>query len=212
MTRERGRPSGDKAVLSDELLRQAFRLFAAEGFEAVSMRRLAAESGVDAALYRHYFGSKEALWRRAIETELLPLAQNLLAMLVNQRHDHDPIVGLQRNIRACLMLVVTAPEKAGVLFKDTGPDSERTRWLYETICAPYLHYIDEAFVLAQQQGLIRQVPLESIHALIIGIVRMLIDPGLMQPRMQPILSQPAAKQAFIDGALETLFAGMRCHP
>lgn len=45
-------------------------LFAERGFEAASIRAIAAEAGVDPALVIRHFGSKEALFLRSIDTSL----------------------------------------------------------------------------------------------------------------------------------------------
>jgi AcrR family transcriptional regulator len=45
----------------------AKRLFAERGFEGASMRAIAAEAGVDAALITHFFGSKANLLAAAID-------------------------------------------------------------------------------------------------------------------------------------------------
>ncbi|MFD0804870.1 TetR family transcriptional regulator [Nocardioides caeni] len=45
-------------------------LFAERGFEAASVRAIAAEAGVDPAMVIRHFGSKEALFLRAIDTSI----------------------------------------------------------------------------------------------------------------------------------------------
>jgi AcrR family transcriptional regulator len=45
-------------------------LFAERGFEAASVRAIAAEAGVDPALVIRHFGSKEALFLRTVDTSL----------------------------------------------------------------------------------------------------------------------------------------------
>lgn len=47
-------------------------MFADEGYESVSMRRIAAQAGVDPSLIHHYFGSKDDLFLAAIELPLDP--------------------------------------------------------------------------------------------------------------------------------------------
>jgi AcrR family transcriptional regulator len=51
----------------DEILRAARKLFAERGYQGATMRAIAAEAGVDAALVVHFFGSKAALLGDAIE-------------------------------------------------------------------------------------------------------------------------------------------------
>ncbi|THV27269.1 TetR family transcriptional regulator [Glycomyces paridis] len=66
-----GRRSGNPDTRA-EILAAARRLFAEEGFESVSMRRIAAEAGVDPSLIHHYFGSKDDLFLAAIELPMDP--------------------------------------------------------------------------------------------------------------------------------------------
>ncbi|MEU6250237.1 TetR family transcriptional regulator [Glycomyces sp. NPDC047010] len=66
-----GRRTGNPDTRS-EILGAARRLFADEGFESVSMRRIAGEAGVDPSLIHHYFGSKDELFMAAIEIPFDP--------------------------------------------------------------------------------------------------------------------------------------------
>lgn len=56
------------------ILVAARRLFAAHGLAGASIRRIAAEAGVDPALVHHYFGTKEGLFRAALEIPVEPAA------------------------------------------------------------------------------------------------------------------------------------------
>jgi AcrR family transcriptional regulator len=51
----------------EEILRAARKLFAERGLEGATMRAIAAEGGVDAALVVHFFGSKAGLLAAAVE-------------------------------------------------------------------------------------------------------------------------------------------------
>jgi AcrR family transcriptional regulator len=61
------RPGGAGADTREAILTAAQRLFAERGFEGASMRAIAAEAGVDAALITHFFGSKANLLAAAID-------------------------------------------------------------------------------------------------------------------------------------------------
>lgn len=54
------------AATRETILRAARLKFAAESYEAVGMRDVAREAGVDAALVNRYFGSKEELFRKVL--------------------------------------------------------------------------------------------------------------------------------------------------
>jgi AcrR family transcriptional regulator len=73
-TKRAGRRSGNPDTKA-EILAAARRLFAEEGFESVSMRRIASEAGVDPSLIHHYFGSKDDLFMAAIELPMDPAPQ-----------------------------------------------------------------------------------------------------------------------------------------
>jgi AcrR family transcriptional regulator len=59
------RPGGGST--RDEILGAAHKLFAERGYEGATMRAIAAEAGVDAALVVHFFGSKAGLLEAAVE-------------------------------------------------------------------------------------------------------------------------------------------------
>jgi AcrR family transcriptional regulator len=61
-----GRRAGDSGTRA-AILDAARRLFAERGYEAASLRAIAAQAGVDAALVVHFFGSKAGLLAEAIE-------------------------------------------------------------------------------------------------------------------------------------------------
>lgn len=50
----------------DTILRVAARRFAQAGYDATSLRGIAADAGVDAAVVLHFFGSKDGLFQAAV--------------------------------------------------------------------------------------------------------------------------------------------------
>jgi AcrR family transcriptional regulator len=59
------RPGGSST--RDAILRAARKQFAESGYEGATMRAIASEAGVDAALVVHFFGNKPSLLAEAIE-------------------------------------------------------------------------------------------------------------------------------------------------
>jgi AcrR family transcriptional regulator len=70
-TKRSGRRSG-KPDTRSEILAAARALFADEGFEPVSIRRIAGAANVDPSLIHHYFGSKDELFMAAVELPVDP--------------------------------------------------------------------------------------------------------------------------------------------
>jgi AcrR family transcriptional regulator len=68
----RGRRAGG-ADTREQILGVARRLFLANGYEGTTMRAVAAEAGVDAALISYFFGSKRGLFGAALALTANPL-------------------------------------------------------------------------------------------------------------------------------------------
>jgi AcrR family transcriptional regulator len=88
---EQEKPRGRQSEATAQHTRQriihsAQTLFAARGFDGVSLRDIAEHSGVTHGLIRHHFGSKEDIWRAAVDTtfqEFLSVATSIVEAQVN---------------------------------------------------------------------------------------------------------------------------------
>jgi AcrR family transcriptional regulator len=115
------KPRGQGASRRGEILAAAKRLFAEEGYESATMRRIAAAVGVSGAALYVYFPDKEAiLFAIAEET----FAELLAALEASQRVTGDP---LQR-FRAGLMTYIA--------FGRARPDEYRLTFQRKMISAP----------------------------------------------------------------------------
>ncbi|MGV0625420.1 TetR/AcrR family transcriptional regulator [Mycolicibacter minnesotensis] len=70
--RRPGRPSGTSDT-KERILTAARELFARNGFANTSIRAVAADAGVDAALVHHYHGTKQQLFAAAIALPIDPM-------------------------------------------------------------------------------------------------------------------------------------------
>ena len=82
-----GRRPGSEDTRS-QVLGAARALFAQRGFAGTSIRAVAGEAGVDPSLVHHYFGSKEQLFRAALEMPIDPEA--LVAQIVAEGPGEAP--------------------------------------------------------------------------------------------------------------------------
>lgn len=76
----------------ERILEVAERLFADEGYNRVSLRRITTEAGANMAAVHYYFRTKEALLRAIFETRAAPLTaerQRLLSELADSGADTD---------------------------------------------------------------------------------------------------------------------------
>ena len=84
-TATRGRRPG-RPETRVEVLEVARRRFLADGYQAVTMRSIAAEAGVDAALISYYFGSKKGLFGAAMALSANPPEVLLGALAGDPEH------------------------------------------------------------------------------------------------------------------------------
>jgi AcrR family transcriptional regulator len=68
---QRGRRPG-RSGTREAILAAARRSFARRGYDATTIRAVAADAGVDPALVGHYFGPKDALFAAALELPRVP--------------------------------------------------------------------------------------------------------------------------------------------
>ncbi len=103
----RGRRPGRPETRA-QVLEVARRRFLAEGYQAVTMRSIATEAGVDAALVSYFFGSKRGLFGAALALTANP-PELLLAALPG-----DP-VSLPERVLAGLVAAWDDPRQGGPL-------------------------------------------------------------------------------------------------
>ena len=131
---ERTREAADSRTAA-RILDSAFELFAARGFDAVSVRDIAEHAGANPAAISYYFGAKEQLIQQAIRSVIAPLNALRLAALgdVLARNPEGPIA-IDDVVRAMIEPTVRA------CFTGTGPERHYARiWMLSlSLRQPYI--------------------------------------------------------------------------
>lgn len=70
--RPRGRPRGGESDTRERIIAAAIEEFSEHGYDAATMRGIAARAGVDAALLHHYFGTKADLFGETVDAPMRP--------------------------------------------------------------------------------------------------------------------------------------------
>jgi len=101
----------------DQILDTAERLFAERGIDAVSLRTLTAEAGVNLASVHYHFGSKEALVTAVFDRRVDPLNQTRLEMLEAVEHEAgEGALPLEDVLRAFFAPAIRTSQLAGSPF------------------------------------------------------------------------------------------------
>lgn len=150
--RGRGRPSETDTDTSVAIARAALQRFAAQGFEATSLREIASEAGVDVALISYRFGGKQGLWKAIVTQAANDLREALESALEDMQNStaHDR---LGHSARTFLAYLLDRPEVPRLLLRDITVDSDRSQWLLEKLSLPlHRHFIDLAHAAAQERS------------------------------------------------------------
>ncbi|MGB7448705.1 MAG: TetR family transcriptional regulator [Ornithinimicrobium sp.] len=125
--RRPGRPSGSDGVARDAIATAARRQFSLQGFDGPSLRRIAAEAGVDPSLVKHYFGDKQRLFLSVVDLPvddetLLPrlmdgsesgIGDRLASIVAEQLNDPD-----SRSRLLGLLRAASSHEKAAAVLRE----------------------------------------------------------------------------------------------
>lgn len=88
-----GRPQGGEGeAVRQALLEAAREQFAERGFEAVTLRGIAAAAGVNAAMVHYYFGNKQGLYLAILSEGAAPLLAHLERALERPEADGEEVV------------------------------------------------------------------------------------------------------------------------
>jgi AcrR family transcriptional regulator len=122
----RGRRSGESGT-RDAILDAARRLFAERGYDRASMRAIAAEAGVDAALVVHFFGSKAKLLTAAVRWPFDPDVELERVYAAGREHAGEALARLfvttwdelgERNPIITLLRSATTEPEAATLMRE----------------------------------------------------------------------------------------------
>ncbi|MCA8019609.1 TetR/AcrR family transcriptional regulator [Burkholderia metallica] len=155
--RMRGRPLAGASVGPDVILRAARKMFAKRGYDATSVREIARELGVDAALIAHHFGTKETLWLAVVEqiAELAePMFDALRALRTSSLPHRDRV---RRAIELCVAHEFDEPD-LGMFFSTAATEvGGRLDRLQERLVRPYYDMMFPLLSEAVDAGAIRPV-------------------------------------------------------
>lgn len=131
------------------ILEAAAALFAQRGFEGTSVRQIAAGAGVSLGMIRHYFGSKDGLYRACIDSAYAIYARLGEAIHTGLASGGDPVEVLSDSVRegfrfalqnraACRLVLWTLMEKEN--WRSANTEVEMVPFILDTarLMAPML--------------------------------------------------------------------------
>ena len=139
----------DKRTL---VLKAAIELFAARGFDGTSLPAISGECGVPVPLIVYHFGSKEQLWRAAVD-EIYRRYQAHFEAGVAQAGVSGAAF-FRGQIAAYIHAIAAHPQYMRMLFQEGTQDTARLAWLVARHQAPFTARLITLIEAAQDQGLL----------------------------------------------------------
>jgi len=135
VTDNAARVSGDAGPVQETILEAALEAFAERGYDGVSVRELNRQIGVSHNLVHHYFGSKDALWRAAIDHGLNRVNDTW------RLEDLGPLTDVEKmkvGLRRFLEVVARAPAIQRIMEREGAIGGPRLDYIAERYIVPSL--------------------------------------------------------------------------
>jgi AcrR family transcriptional regulator len=148
-----GRPPGATGEgTRSEILDAAIEAFAEAGFEAMSVRELTRHLGVSHNLVHHHFGSKNDLWRAALDHGVGSTAQELLELLRESAGSPDSKQILREGLERGIALLERRPAVVRLLTDESARQGPRLDYLYERYLGPMVDMLSRFLAGSRTHG------------------------------------------------------------
>ena len=203
-----GRQSEDTAQQTRQrIVQSACLIFAAHGFEGVSLRDIATQAGVAHGLLRHHFGSKEDIWRAVIDSTLEEHLA-VLVPLVNEAMNQQttPLAALKATVRSLIQWMAERPDIPRLLLHESVVGGPRLEYFMAQI-APIRGLTAPLIRAVQQDGLLQQFSHESflLFLLLLGALPFALS-GFTNQLYNADIFAPEQIESHIERVIQTLFS------
>lgn len=211
--RGRGRPPRDATVpveaTRDRLLDAAIDLFSRYGYDPVSTGAVADAAGLTQSMVHYHFGSKDALWRAAID-RLMRRRGRAFPVSRLELRDVDPVTRLKILIRRLIEANAAEPNYVRIVLHEAMANTPRLDWLMERYIADGFAAFNSAIRDAIDAGLIRPLPLHDITSIATSVSFLTFSIGEVTRRVYDTdLTSDEHVQSLSDSIITTLFAGLQ---
>jgi len=139
------------------VLQAALVAFATHGFNGMSVRTLNRELGVSHNLLNQRFGSKEAIWRAAVDWGFGKLVAEVLRW---DDESAEPLVRLRSSVRTFARFSAEHPELQRLINIEGGQPGDRLEYIVGTFVEPIVTRFQPLLDALVDSGRIRRVPPE----------------------------------------------------
>lgn len=149
------------------IIEAALTAFTRDGFAGATLRSIAADAGITVQLLLYHFGSKEELWKAAMDE-----AFGAFWALYEKRAlpEGEPVtLRLQRFIEMIVEFTSTKPQTLRVMVQEAGQLTPRFVWLMEKHTSRIFREFEKLVIEGQAQGVVRDLPPLRIYYAMVAI-------------------------------------------
>ena len=166
--REQRRAVDTKQAILDAALSE----FAQVGFEAASIRTIAANTGLQHPLITYHYSTKAILWK-AVAQNAFTRIQQLWDEGIFDQENMTPMERLRAEYFAFLRFTVAFPDFHHFMLRESRPGNPRLPWLVQTILLPMMERLLPQIHSAQASGDLPEGNPALIHYMMIGMTSVL---------------------------------------
>ena len=193
-----------KQSSKEKLLQTAVRLFAEYGYDGVSIRRIAEESGVNSALISYHFKGKEGLYQAVIETHIHFIAEFLETVQTRRMTPHEIVHAYGR---AMLDVHQASPHFTRIFYREQLSASPVLQGMLHTIIGPLFLELRKALQDGVREGRFRaDLDVEKAVLTLAGCVNFYFITRTVNSRFLP--QDEAFAEAYLKQALDIFLAGI----
>jgi AcrR family transcriptional regulator len=203
-------PVGD--MPAERLLEAAISLFAQHGFDAVSTGTVAIAAGLTQSMVHYHFGTKEKLWKAAIE-HLMHARGNMFSLNMEDLRDVDDLSRLKIMLRRFISANAADPDLTRILIHEGMNDSPRLKWLAKRYMIRGYATFNAAIESAIKSEVVRRLPVRDVTNIIVGACVLTFTLSrLLKEVYGELPTSTEAVTSLSDTLLEVLFKGLEAKP
>jgi AcrR family transcriptional regulator len=193
------------------ILEAALEAFSQKGFEGARTRDIAARAKVTLGLVQYHFGSKDDLWKAAVERAFADLDAGVERVLSDSR-GLDARAHLREMVRTYVRFVAENTAFIRIMHDEGKRRGPRMRWLTDRYVKPLFDKVTPHIVNAQESGILLS-DVDPVHFtyMLVGAAGMFFHQAEECKRLTGIDPSEASAVEAHSRAVESLFLGLS-HP
>ncbi|MEO1087247.1 MAG: TetR/AcrR family transcriptional regulator, partial [Acidobacteriota bacterium] len=195
------RRANQKARTRESILSAAGQAFASRGFDGASLREIAEAAGVAQPLLVYHFGSKEGVWRAAVD-RLFDRVEAATEAALDVVPPEAGEARLRAMLRSFVGVIAQDPAWLQILLREAAEPGPRLDWLVEQHSRATFEngrdFLDEA----RSTGLLPDLPTDHLLYVMIGALAFVVA---LAPEVERVNGYDPRSSDFLDRHVDTLY-------